>query len=120
VGKAPNVLARLLDLQQALGAIGIKLNLAKCRLWGPGIQTADQDLPTFPLGLAPDHPGLSIPVIPFGGATGITTLGVPVVHPKECPAGASQRHQNARPSGVRQWSRQICSFNAYNYTSKAK
>jgi len=40
------------------------LNLAKCRPWGPGIQTADQELPQFPLGLASDHAGRSISVIP--------------------------------------------------------
>lgn len=99
VGKAPDVLARLLDLQQALGAIGLKLNLAKCRLWGPGIQTADQELPTFPLGLAPDHPGRSIPVIPFGGETGITTLGVPVDAPKGVPGGG----QPAAPECEAKW-----------------
>jgi len=85
VGKAPDVIARLLDLQQALGAIGLKLNLAKCNLRGPGIQTVDQELPIFPLGLAPNHRRRSIPVILFGGATGITTLGVPADAPKGVP-----------------------------------
>jgi len=33
VGKARDALARLIDLQQTFGAIGIKLNIAKCRMW---------------------------------------------------------------------------------------
>jgi len=91
--------ARLLDLQQALGAIGLKLNHAKCRLWGPRIQTADQELPTFPLGLAPAHPRRSIQVIPFGGATGITTLGVPDDATKGGPGGG----QPAAPECEAKW-----------------
>jgi len=57
---------------------------------------------------------------PSGDRPGSPHSVCPSMHPQECPVGASQQHQNARPSGVRQWSRQICSFNAYNYSPKAK
>jgi hypothetical protein len=85
VGKLDQVLARLQDLQQALAGIGLVLNLAKCKLWGPGIQTVSQAEPQFPDGLAEDHPGRAVSVIPFGGSHGITALGVPIDAPKGFP-----------------------------------
>ena len=85
VGKADDILARLQDLQRVLEPIGLSLNLAKCKLWGPGIQTQSQPHPHYPSELAADHPGRLVPVVPFGGPRGITTLGVPVDAPKGFP-----------------------------------
>ena len=48
IGTLQEVLARLEDLHKILGSLGFSLNLAKCKLWGPGIQRADQVEPRFP------------------------------------------------------------------------
>ena len=85
MGKLHEVLARLQDLQQALERPGLHLNLAKCQLWGPGIQTISEHEPRYPDGLAIDHPGRRVPVVPFGGPRGITALGVPIDAPKGSP-----------------------------------
>jgi hypothetical protein len=82
VGTVPEVLAKLSDLQQVLERVGLRLNLGKCRLWGPGFQSSPEGVPSLPPGLAHDHPSRSIPIIPFGGSIGITALGVPVDAPK--------------------------------------
>ena len=85
VGSPSEVFARLKDLQQVLERHGLSLNLAKCKLWGPGIQAAGEAQPRYPDGLAPDHPGRTVPVVPFGGSHGITALGVPIDAPKGFP-----------------------------------
>ena len=72
------MLARLVDLKQALEPLGLNLNLAKCKLWGPGLLRADSVVPQYPAGLAEDHPGRAVPIVPFGGLCGITALGVPI------------------------------------------
>jgi len=77
VGTLPDVLARLEDLVRVLEPLGLSLNLGKCKLWGPGIQSKDQAEPTYPVGLALDHPARMVPAIPFGGDRSITALGVP-------------------------------------------
>ena len=82
VGSVPEVLAKLLDLKHALERVGLGLNLGKCRLWGPGFQVDQEGVPSLPPNLAPDHPSRCIPITPFGGASGITALGVPLDAPK--------------------------------------
>ena len=79
------MLARLQDLQQALQPLGLTLNLSKGKLWGPGILAADQTEPSFPEGLAADHPGRAVTIVPVGGDCGITSLGVPIDAPKGIP-----------------------------------
>ena len=80
-------MARLQGLEQVLGKVGLHLNLAKCNLWGPGVQDAHEAGPHYPEGCTGDHPGLQVPVIPFGGDRGITALGVPIDAPFELPQG---------------------------------
>ena len=82
VGSVPSVLAKLSDLKEALQRVGLRLNLGKCRLWGPGFQVNQEGAPFLPPELAPNHPSRCIPIVPFGGPTGITALGVPVDAPK--------------------------------------
>ena len=48
VGKVDQVLARLADLKKVLELHGLALNLAKCKLWGPGILSASQTEPQYP------------------------------------------------------------------------
>jgi hypothetical protein len=85
VGKVDQVLARLADLKKVLELHGLALNLAKCKLWGPGILSASQTEPQYPPELPQDHPGREVPVVPFGGPHGITALGVPIDAPKGFP-----------------------------------
>ena len=85
VGRVDEVLARLVDLKQALEPLGLNLNLAKCKLWGPGLLRANSAVPVYPEGLAEDHPGRAVPMVPFGGLCGITALGVPIDAPKGFP-----------------------------------
>ena len=102
MGKPKDVLARLQDLQENLEPLGLKLNLSKCKLWGPGIQVVDnnnQVLPRYPEGLARSHPGRDVPIVPFGGASGITALGVPV----DAPKGAPGRDPSVAPECLRKW-----------------
>ena len=81
VGTAQAVFDYLGRLQVALGNVGLHLNLGKCHLWGPGIQDTGESIPHYPDGLALDHPGRAIPVIPFVENSGITLLGVPIDYP---------------------------------------
>ena len=110
VGKPMDVLARLQDLQENLEPIGLKLNLGKCKLWGPGIQVVDnnnQAEPRYPEGLARLHPGREVPVVPFGWGCGITALGVPI----DAPKGAPGRDPTVAPECLRRWEQaveQIC------------
>ena len=78
MGKANEMLARLEDLHKVLQVVGLSLNLAKRQLWGPGLQSITQAFPQYPTGLAADHVGRSVPVLSFGGTSGITALGVPI------------------------------------------
>ena len=99
VGRVPDVLARLKDLQEALIRVGLALNLEKCKMWGPGIQTKDEPAPRYPNELPPNHPGRSVPVIPFGGDHGITALGVPV----DAPRGPSRKEPFVAPECKLKW-----------------
>jgi hypothetical protein len=84
VGKPKDVFARLQDLRENLEPLGLRLNLGKCRLWGPGIQAEGHVTPVYLEGLARSHPGREVPVVPFGGGCGITAPGRdPLVAP-EC------------------------------------
>jgi hypothetical protein len=103
VGKVDEVFARLLDLQTALEPMGLRLNLAKCKLWGPGIQTTGEPSPRYPHGLAEDHPARAVPVVPFGGERGITALGVPIDAPKEFPG----RNPSGAPECLSVWGRAV-------------
>jgi hypothetical protein len=93
VGKLPEVLAKLEDLQQRFESIGLQLSLSKCQLWGPGFPFSQDGQPMLPPEVPSDHPSRAIPIIPFGGARGVTVLGVPVDAPKvlrEDPSAAPQ------------------------------
>ena len=71
-------------LKPALDSVGLKLNVSKCQLWGPGIHNEGEVPPGLPDALA------GIPVVPFGPRAGITVLGVHVdtVGGRECQRGA--------------------------------
>ena len=86
VGKPKEVFDYLGRLQVALSNVGLRLNLGKCCLWGPGIQATGDPVPRYPDNLPPDHPGRTIPVLPFVPNSGITLLGVPIDFP-----GSSER-----------------------------
>ena len=103
VGRAREVLARLHDLQRILEPMGLSLNLGKCKLWGPGIQTVGQAEPVYPDGLAEDHPGRAVPVIPFGGDCGITALGVPI----DAPEGVPGRAPSVAPECLLKWGKAV-------------
>ena len=102
VGKPAEVLARLQGLQQALHKVGLHLNLAKCNLWGPGVQSAYESGPHYPEGCTDEHPGRQVPVIPFGGDRGITALGVPVDAPWQLP-----HREETRPECHAVWGRTV-------------
>ena len=85
MGTADNVLEYLGRLHVALSNVGLRLNLGKCCLWGPGIQATGDPLPRYPVGLPLDHPGRLVPV-PFVENSGIVLLGVPIDFP-----GSAQR-----------------------------
>ncbi len=72
-------------LQVALRDIGLVLNPAKCRLWGPRVQDRSDRGPHYPDGLLESHVVRSIPVVPFAPGEGLTTLGVPA----DVPGGTS-------------------------------
>ena len=76
------------------------MNLAKCKLWGPGIQRADEAEPRYPDELPLDHPGREVPVIPYGGDRGITALGVPIDAP---PGFAAPHESNGAPECQLKW-----------------
>ena len=86
VGKPKEVFDYLGRLQVALSNVGLRLNLGKCCLWGPGIQATGDPVPRYPDSLPLDHPGRTIPVLPFVPNSGITLLGVPIDYP-----GSSER-----------------------------
>ena len=75
--------------------MGLRLNLGKCCLWGPGIQATGDPVPRYPDSLPLDHPGRTIPVLPFVPNSGITLLGVPIDFP-----GSSERTANHWASTV--------------------
>ena len=79
--------------------VGLSLNLEKCKLWGPGIQTKDQPTPSYPDELALDHPGRVVPVVPYGGENGITALGVPI----DAPRGTPRREPFVAPECKLRW-----------------
>ena len=81
VGTLDNVLEYLGRLHVALSNVGLRLNLGKCCLWGPGIQASGDPLPRYPVGLPLDHPSRLIPVLPFVQNSGIILLGVPIDFP---------------------------------------
>jgi hypothetical protein len=81
VGTANDVFEYLGRLQVALSNVGLRLNLQKCRLWGPAIQGVGDMVPRYPSPLPLDHPGRIIPVIPFTDNSGITLLGAPIDFP---------------------------------------
>ena len=89
VGTAKEVFDYLGRLQVALSNVGLRLNLGKCCLWGPGVQAAGDPVPRYPDGLPLDHPGRIIPVLPFVPNSGITLLGVPIDFP-----GSSKRTES--------------------------
>ena len=64
--------------------MGLQLNAAKCKAWGPGLRRAGEPGPTYPADLPLDHVGRSIPVVPFDADSGITSLGVPIDAPGGC------------------------------------
>ena len=99
MGKPKDVFARLQDLRENLEPLGLRLNLGKCRLWGPGIQAEGQVTPVYPEGLARSHPGREVPVVPFGKGCGITALGVPI----DAPKGAPGRDPLVAPECLRKW-----------------
>ena len=67
-------------LPLALAHVGLRLNVSKCQLWGPGVHVEGEAPPTLPDGLE------GIPVVPYGPSAGVTVLGVPVDAPggREC------------------------------------
>ena len=77
VGEVSEVLNSLIRLASALWGVGLSLNPAKCKLWGPGIQKGPSDPITFPADLPLGHAIRQIPVNPFALGFGLTTLGVP-------------------------------------------
>ena len=81
VGTPREVFDYLGRLQVALSNVGLNLNLGKCCLWGPGVQTTCDPVPRYPDGVPLDHPCRAIPVHPFVPNSGITLLGVPIDHP---------------------------------------
>ena len=81
VGKATEVYTYLNGLEKELSAVGLRLNPAKCKLWGPGVQTASTVCPHYPEGLPLDHVARAIPVTAFAEGHGLTTLGVPADAP---------------------------------------
>ena len=81
-------------LMPALRSVGLEINLAKCALWGPGIQRECDPCDTLPEELPVGHPVRSIPVIPYGPQSGITVLGTP------CDAGGSHHHGRSRWSAA--------------------
>ena len=99
--------ARIQDLKQALEPIGLTLTLAKCRLWGPGIQSVSQTHPVYPPGLPEDHPGRVVPVIPFGGSHRITALGVPI----DAPRGFPGRDPSVAPECQLRWGQAVAQTN---------
>ena len=99
VGNPKDVFARLQDLRENLEPLGLRLNLGKCRLWGPGIQAEGQVTPVYPEGLSRSHPGREVPVVPFGKGCGITALGVPI----DAPKGAPGRDPLVAPECLRKW-----------------
>ena len=101
------MLARLKDLHQALAPVGLQLNLAKCKLWGPGIQTISDPHPRYPPGLMSDHPSRMMPVIPFGGPQGITALGVPI----DVPKGFPERNSPDAPECLAVWGKAVGTTN---------
>ena len=84
-------------------AVGLSLNLAKCKLWGPGLQTITQASPEYPLDLVVDHPGRSVPVVPLGGFSVITALGVPV----DAPKGFLGRDTSVAQECMSQWQKSV-------------
>ena len=77
-------------LAYAIGAInekashiGVKLNIHKCRLWGPGHLNPE---------LVGDHYDMlrAIPRIPWTGGSGLRVLGYPVEHPSTTTFRASE------------------------------
>ena len=100
VGVLPNVLARLKDLREALSKVGLSLNLEKCKLWGPGMQTHEQPTPRYPDDLAMDNPWRQVPVIALWGERGITALGVPI----DAPKGAARQEPFVAPA---QWTSSV-------------
>ena len=77
VGDLPSVSLYLERLVPKLKEIGLEVNLAKCRLWGPGIQAEGAPCDSIPDQTPIDHPIRKIPIIPYGDNFGITCLGVP-------------------------------------------
>ena len=60
-------------------SIGLRVNVAKCELWGP----ACEELHLAKLGLPPNHSFLNIRRVSFLPGSGITVLGNPVPHPED-------------------------------------
>ena len=81
VGPMDAIVSYLEALIPALHHIGLEVNLAKCALWGPGVQQEGDMCAHIPEELPEDHPIRRIPVTPFGPSHGITFLGVPVDFP---------------------------------------
>jgi hypothetical protein len=77
VGALEPIADYLAALVPALQNIGLQINLTKCSLWGPGIQTAADPVDNVPDALDICHPLRHIPITPYGGGAGITVLGVP-------------------------------------------
>lgn len=66
LGDCAQMKATLRFLQDSMRARGLKLNLQKCELWGPGVGAWD---------------GQDVKIIPWSPPNGITVLGVPVNYP---------------------------------------
>ena len=74
VGDMETLARSIAIIQLKASKIGVKLNLHKCRLWGPGQISPD---------VQGDHFDLlrSIPRVPCGADNGLRVLGYPVEHP---------------------------------------
>lgn len=67
-------------LEQAAKDVGMEINAAKCRLFGPGADSISSGAP-------PESLLKNVPVVPFKRGQGLVVLGQPVEH----PAGNSYR-----------------------------
>ena len=60
-------------LQEQLAAVGLRVNLRKCNVWGPGVGLVNQ--------LVDSHPLREVNQIPFQQDSGLQVLGLPVDFP---------------------------------------
>jgi hypothetical protein len=102
VGKPEALFNYLQKLTPALRSIGLEINLAKCSLWGPGIQKEDDLHDCIPDTVPLDHPIREVPIVPYGKSAGISVLGIP------CDATNHKTH------GEKNGSRRLIKLKSYS------